>query len=226
MTEEENRHTNPIRFMDKHGYVFYYQPPAYSSIKFDFSKSYLVGKAHYNRNDSLIQSPMDFTKHNNLPLEDLHKMLQSVIFPPKIFSSQSFYITDADYQFIYKYMQAYPSESKFPRYDTSEYFDSYTKFFYKAGRQKIPPNIRIFNKPGWSYGYLTDAAYVTDREHGIEFMLSAVIYVNADGVLNDNKYEYEETGYPFFSEIYRIIYDYERNRKRKYTPDLSRYFEK
>jgi hypothetical protein len=220
MTEEENRHTNQVRFV-QNGNVIYTQPPGNSSIKFDFSHTYLVGRAHYNRDDSLVWAPMDFTRHNNLPLEDLQQLLQSVMFPSSVNPARQFQLTDDDYKFLYQYMQSYPSESTYPKYDTTEYFDSYAKFFYKAGRRKIPPAIRIFNKPGWSYGYLTDAAYVTDQLNGIEFMLSAVIYVNADGILNDNKYEYEETGYPFFSEIYRIIYDYESHRKKKYTPDLG-----
>jgi hypothetical protein len=114
-------------------------------------------------------------------------------------------------------MSAYPSESQFPTYDTIEYFDSYAKFFFKAGRQKPPPYLHIYNKPGWSYGFLTDAAYVTDSQNQIEFMLSAVIYVNRDGVLNDDKYEYNELGYPFFRDLYQVIYDMEKERKRKYT---------
>jgi hypothetical protein len=118
-------------------------------------------------------------------------------------------------------MSEYPSESKYPHYDTTEYFDSYTKFFlFKSGRSHVPPYIRIFNKPGWSYGFLTDVAYIADFKNRIEFMVSAVIYVNSDGILNDDKYEYDETGYPFFKELGNIIYEYELTRKRKYRPDL------
>jgi hypothetical protein len=53
-------------------------------------------------------------------------------------------------------------------------------------------------------------------------MISGVIYVNSDGILNDDKYEYEETGYPFFKETGNIIYQYELKRKRRYRPDLKR----
>jgi hypothetical protein len=60
-----------------------------------------------------------------------------------------------------------------------------------------------------------------DFKNKVEFMLSGNIYVNSDGVLNDDKYEYEETGYPFFKEIGNIIYQYELKRKRKFTPDLT-----
>lgn len=223
MTEEENRHTNGIKFVVRKDNV-YRQFPAYSKIDFDYSKQILVGKAHYNRYDSLINSPFDFTRHNSLPLEELQHMLQSVMFPESVPAEQRFNLTKDDLRFLYQYLSEYPSESKKPTYDTTEYFDSYTKFFlYKSGKQKPPPNIRIFNKPGWSYGYLTDAAYIADFDSKTEFMLSAVIYVNRDGILNDDKYEYTETGYPFFKEIGEIIYRYDKNRKRNFVPDLGKF---
>jgi len=220
MTEEENRHTNAIRFLHN-GKTIYTQPAAYSSASFDFSKQVLVGKGHLDQHDNLIMTPFDFTRHNNLPLEDLREMVQSVIFPQSVPVEKRFHLTKDDYKLLYRYMSAYPSESDHPHYDTSEYFDSYTKFFwFRAGKQPVPAGIRSYNKPGWSYGYLTDAAYITDEEHGVEFMLSAVIYVNSDGILNDDKYDYDEVGYPFFREIGKIMYDYELQRKKEYLPRL------
>ena len=64
---------------------------------------------------------------------------------------------------------------------------------------------------------------IVDFENKTEFMLSAVIYVNRDGILNDDKYEYTEIGYPFFREIGEIIYTYDKNRKRAYLPDLRNF---
>ena len=223
MTEEENRHTNTIKFVKKGDTVFR-QFPAYSKLDFDYSKQVFVGKAHYNRYDSLINAPFDFTRHNNLPLEDLLQMLQSVMFPESVSVSQRFHLTKEDLHFLYQYMSEYPFESKKPAYDTTEFFSSYTKFFlYKSGKQKPPSNIRIFNKPGWSYGFLTDAAYIVDFDTKTEFMLSAVIYVNRDGVLNDDKYEYNEIGYPFFKEVGEIIYQYDKSRRRTILPALDKF---
>ncbi|HEX2606217.1 MAG TPA: serine hydrolase [Flavisolibacter sp.] len=221
MTPEENRHTNAIRFL-QNGRTVYEQPAAFSHFEFDFSRQVLIGKAHYDRKDSLVQQPMDFTQHNNLPLEDLQQMLQSVLFPESVPAMRRFQLTPDDYRFLYHYLSALPSESRKPSYDTTEFFDSYTKFFFKAGRRKLPPYLRVFNKPGWSYGFLTDAAYVMDTVNKLEFFLSAVIYVNADGILNDNQYEYEETGYPFFRDLFQVIYTYEKERRRRYTPSFSR----
>jgi hypothetical protein len=217
MNEEENRHTNATRFI-KDGKLIYEQPAAYSHFKFDFSKTILIGNAHYNWQDSLIPTPMDFTTHNNLPLEDLQQLLRSVMFPYSLPRKKRFNLTEEDLAFLHQYMSAYPSQSHFPAYDTTEYFDSYAKFFYKAAKTKPPSYIHIYNKPGWSFGFLTDAAYVTDSLNGVEFMLCAVIYVNRDGILNDDKYEYNEVGYPFFNDLYHVIYNMEKERKRKYIP--------
>lgn len=221
MNEDENRHTNPIRFVTGDT-VLYAQPAAYNLIPFDFNKKIQIGRAHYNRHDSLINAPMDFTNHNNFPLEDMQQVLQSALFSNSMPAKKRFQLNGDDYAFLYRCMSELPSESDYPHYDTTEYFDSYTKFFmFKAWKSKIPSYIRVFNKTGWSYGFLTDVAYIVDFKNKVEFMVSGTIYVNSDGVLNDDKYEYEETGYPFFKEVGNIIYQYELKRKRQYIPDLS-----
>ena len=226
-TEEENRHTNPVRFVDGAGKLLYEQPAAYNDLNFDFSKNILIGQAHYNRDDSLIHAPMDFTTHNNAPLEDLQQILQSVLFPASVPARQRFNLTKNDYMFLYEYMSKLPVQSKFPKYDTTEYFDSYAKFFmFKAGKTKIPAHIKVFNKTGWSYGFLTDIAYIVDFKNKVEFMLSGTIYVNRDGVLNDDKYDYEELGYPFFKAVGNIIYRHELERKRHFIPDLKNFEKK
>lgn len=222
MTEEENRHTNPVTFLE-HGKTIYQQPAAYNSKPFNFGPPVLIGRAHYDRDEKLVNSPMDFTSHNNISLLSLQQILQSVLFPASVKPGQRFDLKDDDYGFLYHYLSEYPFESRFPNYDTTEFFQSYCKFLYKAGRSRIPDNIRIFNKPGWSYGFLTDVAYVVDFANKIEYMVSGVIYVNSDGILNDDRYEYDQRGYPFFKEIGQIIYEYDLKRKRKHHPDLSRF---
>lgn len=221
LSEDENRHTNPVRFV-RDGQVLYRQDGATSHFEFDFSRPVFYGNAYLDRHDSLIHAPMEFTRHNNFPLEDAREMLQSVLFPGSVPANRRFRLNPADYRFLYQYMCELPRESTHPGYDTAEYFDSYTKFFwFKAGRKPIPAYIRSFNKPGWAYGFLTDIAYIVDFEHNVEFMLAGTIYTNSDGVLNDDKYDYEDIGYPFFRETGEILYRYELSRPRKVAPDLS-----
>jgi hypothetical protein len=223
LTADQNRHTNAVRFIDKDGSLLYAQPPAYNTDSFDFSHVIKIGKAHYNRNDSLVNEPFDFTPHNNISLEDLQQILQSVLFPQSVNASKRFDLTNDDYQFLYRYLSQYPSETSYPKYDTSKFYDSYVKFFFRDSSHHIPPYIRVFNKVGWSYGFMTDVSYVVDFKNNIEFMLAATVYVNSDDILNDGKYDYNTKGYPFFYQLGQTIYQYEIDRKREYKPDLSKF---
>jgi hypothetical protein len=223
MTEDENRHTNPVHFIRKDGSLLYSQPMAYNIDSFDFSHIYKMGIAHYNANDSLIHEPIDFTTANNLPLEDMQQILQSVLFPQSVPAKKRFHLTKDDLDFLYRFLSQFPSETSYPKYDTSVYYDSYVKFYFRNASNTMPPHVRVFNKVGWAYGCLTDVSYVTDFKNKIEFMLAVTIYVNSDGILNDNKYDYETIGWPFLYKIGQSIYHYELSRKRKYTPDLSRF---
>jgi hypothetical protein len=60
---------------------------------------------------------------------------------------------------------------------------------------------------------MIDCARIYDQKNNIEFMLSAVIYANEDGVLNDGKYDYYNVGMPFLAELGRQFYNYELRRK-------------
>jgi hypothetical protein len=222
-SEDQNRRTNQIRFIDKLGKVIYTQPPAYNDATFDYSHVIKVGRAHMNRNDTLVHEPIDFTRANVVGLEDLRRMLQTVLFPESVPAGQRFHLTPDDYNFLYKYLSQYPSETNYPKYDTSEYFDSYVKFYFRDGSHQMPKHVRVFNKVGWAYGFMTDVSYVADYKNKVEFMLTATIYANSDGILNDNRYDYKQVGWPFLYRVGQMIYQYELTRPRKFSPDLSRF---
>lgn len=63
MTADENRHTNPVRFIQEDGKLIYAQPAAYNEDLFDFSRVAKLGKGYYLR-DSLVHQPFDFTERN------------------------------------------------------------------------------------------------------------------------------------------------------------------
>lgn len=219
--EEQNRHTNAIKFLKNDGTLLFEQPAAYNSSTFDFSQKFLLGKGYINKNDSLVNEPFDFTKHNYIPLEYFQQMLQSVLFPNSVPEKQRFDLKQEDRAFLLKFLSQYPSETSYPKYNDSIFYDSYVKFFFLDSSHTMPPHIRVFNKVGWAYGFLTDVSYVIDTKNKIEYMLSATIYVNEDGILNDDKYEFESVGNPFLNAIGKEIYLHELNRPRKYRPNLS-----
>ena len=88
-------------------------------------------------------------------------------------------------------------------------------------KSAIPDHIRIFNKVGWAYGYLTDAAYIVDFKNKVEFILAATINTNTDGIFNDGNMNTKPSAYPTSSRLGRVIYNHELQRKRNHTPDLK-----
>jgi hypothetical protein len=220
-TEDQNRHTNGIRFFDAGGKLVYHQEPAYNRDSIRYPSPIMIGEKHINRNDELVNGPFDFTRHNNISLDDMRQMLQAVIYPSSVPKHQRFNITEADRLFMLKYMSQYPSETPYPNYDSTIFYDSYVKFFFQDSTHKIPPHIRVFNKVGWAYGFLTDVSYVIDTKNNIDYMLSATVYVNSDGVINDSKYDEESMGFPFFRALGKAVYEYELKRPRKHQPSLK-----
>ena len=226
LSEEQNRHTNPVSFWNSDGRLIYKQPEQVSGREFPVRKD-LVGKG-YMMGEELISEPMDFSRKNRISLEDLHRCMQKIIFPERFTDQSNWKLSDSDYRYLYHCMSLLPRESGIPAYSTSEYYDGYVKFFL-YGTQKethIPDHIRIFNKVGWAYGFLTDVAYIVDFQNKVEFLLSATIYCNEDEILNDDRYDYDEVGLPFLEKLGHVIYHYELNRTKKHLPDLTRFKDK
>ena len=219
-TDDQNRHTNGIQFMDEKGLPILKLDPQYNKDSFQFGAPILIGDAHWNSKDQVVNAPFDFTRHNNISLEDMQKMLQSIIFPASVPKQNRFNMTEADRLFLLQYLSQYPSETNYPKYDSAHFYDSYVKFFFQDSTHSMPKHIRVFNKVGWAYGFLTDVSYVLDTKNNIDYMLSATLYVNSDGVVNDSKYDEETVGFPFLNKIGTAFYEYELKRPRKYQPKL------
>jgi hypothetical protein len=223
MSEEENRHFNPVTFKNTDLKTLMRIPARETSRIFSNEDNPTVGKAYYSQGE-LVKKAMDFTFKNKLTLSDLHGTVQRIIFPEKFEEYQRFQITDSDRAFILKYMSMLPGESDYPKYELPYYYDSYSKFFkFGTDKDPIPPQFRIFNKTGNAYGHLLDGSYFVDFDTGVEFFVSAIIYTNANEILNDDTYEYEEIAFPFFEELGAYLYQIELKRKKAKFPDLNKF---
>lgn len=220
-SEYENRFTNKFRFYNNDG-IIYEKPAEYSDLIFDFKLSNIQRGIGYYSGNKLVNQPKDFSQSNYFSLQDQHDFIKTLFFGADG-NHKDFNLTYSDYKFLYKYMALLPRESKEPLFPEKDYWDSYVKFFmFGDNKNKMPENIRIFNKVGEAYGFLIDNAYIVDFENKVEFLLSAVIHVNKDEIFNDDKYEYDEIGFPFLAKLGRLFYQYELKRSKKYLPDLSK----
>lgn len=211
LTPEQNRFTNPVRFLDVDGNLLYFKP-ASLSVRVHPKRTERMGVGYISKGGVVLE-PFDFSTKNRMPLADLHRMVQSVMFPESLPASQRFNLTASDLDFVRTYMSMLPGESDDPKYDTTENWDTYVKFlYYGSERNSYDPNIRVYNKVGDAYGFLIDGAYFHDTKNNVEFLLSAMIYCNSDGIFNDDKYDYDSVGFPFLKELGRLIHEYQLNR--------------
>lgn len=217
----ENQYTNPIQLVNAEGKTLYKQEEAFNDRPYGANKPILIGKGTMNDKGVVEDHPLDFSLKNTYPLQAQHLFLQRLMLPEAFAKEDQFKISKEDYQFLYRYMSMYPRESINPEY--TDKFAAYCKFLYYGSEKQatINPSIRIYNKVGDAYGFLLDNAYVVDFDKKIEFIVTAVLLCNEDEIFNDDKYDYDTIGFPFYKSLGQVIYDYEQSRPKKHLPNLS-----
>ena len=61
--------------------------------------------------------------------------------------------------------------------------------------------ISCANKAGNAYGFLIDNTFLRDDQTGDAVALTVGMYVNPNGVINDDEYAYDEEGRPLLAAI-------------------------
>jgi hypothetical protein len=220
----ENQYTNPVQFINQQGEVIWQQKEQFNKKQIFSSTPIILGKGVMNDSGQIIPHPVNFSFKNAYPLQAQHDFLKRLMFPASFTKGEQFKLKAEDYTFLYRHMSQYPTESKYPSYQSdSTIGPAYCKFLYYGGDKnaKINPDVRIFNKVGDAYGFLLDNAYFVDFKQGVEFMLTATIYCNEDEIFNDDKYDYDSVGFPFYKHLGEVIYNYELARKKVNQPNLD-----
>jgi beta-lactamase class A len=160
----------------------------------------LVGNGYLDFSDQLVQAPKDFSKSNHWQLGYSHQLLQAIagVHAHPMFSR----LSPENQAFLRTTMATLPREAGF---EEKDYPDAWGKFLVHGdSKERLPAGLRIANKIGEAYGFLTDTAWLDDAAH--QCVLSATIYVNSDGILNDDKYEYDQVGLPFLAQLGRSVF--------------------
>ena len=207
--DEDNRYFNPIRFVDAAGKTLLALPERQIAESYANPDQPKLGKAYYQRGE-LIAQPMDFTYKNRQSLIDFDGVVKRILMPQLFPVQQRFNISESQRQFLLRYMRMLPRQSQYPAYPESEYPDTYVKYFLKGDtQQRLPEYIHYHNKNGQAYGHVIDGAYIEDTKHGIAFFLTAILYTNANQILNDDTYETDSIGQPFLRELGSLLYQQE-----------------
>ncbi|NVO31964.1 serine hydrolase [Hymenobacter lapidiphilus] len=210
------RHTNPLALYTDTTLArpLYLQPAAYFGGRWPRGarRGRHIGSA-YLEGQQRINQPLDFSTKNATTLADLQRSLQLVLFPETVPPAQRLRLDSADRRLVLNSLHQLPRQSQHPCYPPADYPDNHVKFLLAGGPAgPLPEGVRIYNKIGLAYGFLIDNAYIVSPETGVEFLLSAVVYVNSDGVLNDDKYDYDSVGFPFLRRLGEVVYEHEKSR--------------
>ena len=194
--------TKPLNFYNQNQVIFKTDSVINQSIKSLNLNKTTKGKG-YMVNDSLDSNPMDFSLKNYLPVTALHQIMKQLMFPELYPQNKQFHLTLSDRKFLINTMKILPHEAG---YTSDDYYESYVKFLvFGDSKKPIPKHIKIYNKVGNAYGYLTDCAYIINEKTKKECIITATIHVNKNQIFNDNVYEYDTVGFPFLAELGRQL---------------------
>lgn len=163
------------------------------------------------------KGPRDFSTANFLPLEDAHAMLLRLAFPEATRRSQRWALSATTRLSLLRITGLFPRESPLLATGThapAAFGDGYAKFFVVGDRDAAPRGFRSFGKTGEAFGHQGETALLTDADGQCEVLVSANVYANADGVLNDDRYEYDTVSRPFLAALGRAALAAERERPR------------
>ena len=173
------------------------------------AKNLLVGNGFMKGKD-LVQTPMDFSTRNGISLVDLQDLLVKVARPDINLGTPGLKLTESHRARLVQAMTEYPRESENPIYPAKDFPDEYSKFLLPGIRRVFPSmtsgeRVESTGKIGRAYGFSVENSFVRNPANGRAVFVTAVIYTNADGVLNDDKYEYETVADPFFADLGELI---------------------
>ncbi|MEQ9325182.1 MAG: serine hydrolase, partial [Polyangiaceae bacterium] len=150
----------------------------------------LVGKA-YNDEGKLVEEPLDFGTKNYASLEDLQRLLLSVVRPDHP-DAVALRLTDDQRAQLVKAMTRDPTHPA-----AAEHGPLLPGVVEALGKD----NLRYISKSGRAYGFHLENAYLENTSNGHAALVTAVVYANPNAVLNDDDYAYDETSRPLLASL-------------------------
>jgi len=150
----------------------------------------------------LIEGPMDFSTKNIFSLRD-HQRLMIGLIRPGLGGAPDFRLSKQARDLLIQSMERDPT--------------SYRPSLGEGALQRFKPmspglgeveGLRYLNKAGRALGFHVENAILVKGELAEPermVFVTAAIYVNKNGRLNDDTYEYQTLSFPFFEELGRLV---------------------
>lgn len=151
-----------------------------------------------------VDEPLDFGPKNYVSIRDLHRLTLAIA-RPELPGVPDLGLSRRHRAHLMASMTDNPGESANPAYPE---LDKPLKYKTMIGgmQQELPlERIRYVGKAGRAYGFHLDNAYVEDTKTKRAMVVTVVVYANANGVLNDNVYEYDGITRPLLKNLGRAL---------------------
>lgn len=181
-------------------------PARHSSLVLtNISRDLLLGSG-YLKGETLVPEPMDFTRRNGVSLVDLQDLLVKLTRPDVALGTPKLELAESHRNMLIEAMTMYPGESTNPVYPEESHPGIQSKFLIPGIRRVFPAaqrgkRIEVTGKTGRAYGFSIENSYVRNPANGRAVFVTAVLYTNSDGILNDDKYDYASIADPFLADL-------------------------
>ncbi len=152
-----------------------------------------VGSRHKTPTGALRAEPMPFTDKNYVSLEDLQRLNLSLVHPGAD-GSVALGLVASERTLLLDAMSA-----------TGQGGAQHRPML--TGVRKVTGGVpvRYVGKAGRAYGFHLANAYLENEANGRAMYVTAAIYANPNGVVNDDRYDYEGTSEPFMETLGAVL---------------------
>ncbi len=204
--DERSRRTTPRIEMHPPGHATVVIPRRVSDLELSPHPigGVQVGRQHVDGRGRVHDGPLDFGHKNHAAVTDLHR-LTIALNRPDFPGTPQLGLTPEHLTFLLQAMSEDPLASRNPVYRNKKEHLRY-KLLIKGVMRVIPlERIRYVAKSGRAYGFHSDSAYIEDTETGRAIAVTAVVHANADGIVGDDVYVYDELSRPFFKDLGELL---------------------
>lgn len=206
---EECRHAPEIQFKDPSGAILQNLPRRSDSLvrQWPAGIDARVGTGFRTNEGKMLNGPRDFNGSNWFPLSDLHRLMGMVFFPDAFPEAQQPNLSPSSDSLLRAQLRQLPAQSGISKLARPPYHSAWTQYFFCGNKPgMVPPDtLEVYNIVGQAYGFLSECAWIYNPRTGKGMVLTAGLYVNQDGILNDGQYEYEAIGFPFLQALSTAI---------------------
>lgn len=164
--------------------------------KFKYTENKIIGERHL-KDGIIIEQPYDFNENLDFPLNSLHNMMTSYILDS---TDLVWKIGGKNRSFLIQKMREGPADINLNQHCPLDF-----KIIGFGNSELENSRFQTCSKIGYSYGFISETAFVHDSVSRKNFFLTISMYVNKNKILNDGRYEYKSIATPFMGTLTHII---------------------